>query len=163
MGVDGEDIKGRWISDVKFESERTYRPFTSSLLNSSSTFEQSNFESSRKESLAIFPQHFSQDQDEGQFPVSQPREPSLLANKRTSPPSFSPSWPLCFLAVSSQLLPLSPSRLWRRASLVTAATLVLLLVMSSPLMAALATTRWRPPRGTSPQPPRPTDGLGTTP
>lgn len=69
MGVDGENIKGRWISDVKLESERTYRPFTSSLLNSSSIFEQSNFESSRKEPLAIFPQHFSQDQDEGQFPA----------------------------------------------------------------------------------------------
>lgn len=40
MGVDGKNIKGRWILDVKLESERTYRPFTSSLLNSSSILEQ---------------------------------------------------------------------------------------------------------------------------
>lgn len=48
MGVDGEDIKGRWISDVKVESERTHRLFTSSLLNSISTLKESNFENPRK-------------------------------------------------------------------------------------------------------------------
>lgn len=161
MGVDGENIKGRWISDAKLESERTHRLFTSSLLNCSSIFRESNFESPRKSPLALLPQ-IPQDQDEGRSHMSPPLEPSLLANKRTSPPSFSPSWSLCFLAGPSQLLPPSPSRLWRRASLVTTAILVPLLVISSPLMAALATTRWRLPRGTSSQPPRLTDGLGTT-
>lgn len=80
-----------------------------------------------------------------------------LLNKRTSAPSFSPLWPLCLLEGPFQLLYLSPSLLWRRASLITTAMLVVVLLgMSCPLLAALGTTLWRSLRENSPPTPRQT-------